>query len=297
MRDVPTDRIRTKQSRQIQKWILLNLESPAQTWWWKWTLYRSGYLFDWVHSYRPDSDIYDPYGKIVKRNSSVVEWKPKYEFTMKNKSVAWMVSHCETAGKREDYVAELKTFIDVDIYGRCGLYKCAKSNMNCLKMIEKNYKFYLSFENSICSHYVTEKLFRILDYDLIPVVFGGANYSSIMPPHSYIDAFNYSSPFELSLYLKEIASNEAKFNSYFKWKENYFVVSLPSYFCVICDKLAQEQRNQTTSKTSQITESHLSLYNWWFNNANNTCTSWKSPATWVDYFLEVIDRGFEFIGK
>ncbi|CAF1497722.1 unnamed protein product, partial [Didymodactylos carnosus] len=95
-----------------------------------------------------------------------------------------MVSHCKTAGKREDYVAELKAFIDVDIYGRCGLYQCAKNDMNCWKILEQNYKFYLSFENSICSHYVTEKLFAILDYDLIPVVFGGANYSSIMPPHS-----------------------------------------------------------------------------------------------------------------
>jgi len=33
--------------------------------------------------------------------------------------VAWMVSHCDTSSKREDYVRQLQEHIQVDIYGDC----------------------------------------------------------------------------------------------------------------------------------------------------------------------------------
>ena len=35
----------------------------------------------------------------------------------KPKHVAWLVSHCTTSSKREEYVAEMRKYIDVDIYG------------------------------------------------------------------------------------------------------------------------------------------------------------------------------------
>ena len=41
----------------------------------------------------------------------------------------------------------------------------------------KSYKFYLAFENSWCNDYVTEKLWRTLKTDTVPIVLGGANYS------------------------------------------------------------------------------------------------------------------------
>jgi hypothetical protein len=31
-----------------------------------------------------------------------------------------------------------------------------------------------SFENSVCDDYVTEKLFKILPFDVVPIVYGGA---------------------------------------------------------------------------------------------------------------------------
>ena len=34
--------------------------------------------------------------------------------------------------------------------------------------MEAGYRFYLSFENSVCADYVTEKFFRILHYNVIP---------------------------------------------------------------------------------------------------------------------------------
>ncbi len=46
-------------------------------------------------------------------------------------------------------------------------------------MVEEGYKFYLSFENSVCSDYVTEKFWKILNLDVIPVVLSGANFAEV----------------------------------------------------------------------------------------------------------------------
>jgi alpha-1,3-fucosyltransferase len=39
-----------------------------------------------------------------------------------------MVSNCMSATMRELFVAELQTFVNVDIYGRCGSLSCDRTN-------------------------------------------------------------------------------------------------------------------------------------------------------------------------
>ena len=127
-----------------QKWVLFDRETPYYIY----SNLRSLGLkrIDWMMTYRTDSDIYTPYGRVFKCDTN---WKQRHSFENKRKSIAWFVSNCKTPSKRETYVKKLQEYIDVDIYGYCGPFKCKKSNELCDDIIAEKYKFYLSFENSV----------------------------------------------------------------------------------------------------------------------------------------------------
>ena len=62
----------------------------------------------------------------------------------------------------------------------------------------QNYKFYLSFENSVCDNYVTEKYFNVLKYNVVPITFTGTDFGAIgAPPHSSINVLDFASPKKL----------------------------------------------------------------------------------------------------
>ena len=176
----------------------------------------------------------------------------------KKKLVAWFVSHCKTSSDRESYVKELQKYIDVDIYGACGPLKCGtKKSRPCYEMLERDYKFYLGFENSICKDYVTEKLGRILLYDVIPVTLGGANYSQMAPPHSHINALDFKSPRHLARYLHGLAKNDTEYFKYFKWKVNYSVKMCGYGFVTAYCKLCALLNGKVQYK------SHKDFKSWW----------------------------------
>ena len=166
----------------------------------------------------------------------------------KEKLVAWMVSNCPTQSRRLQYVSELKKYIKVDVYGRCGDMQCPKNWMdkdsNCMNMIARTYKFYLSFENSLCNDYATEKFFKTLPYDIVPVVRGGANYRDFVPPGEkwYIDTADFSSPKDLAEYLLHLDNNTEEYVKYLKSRElydfrTYFRITDSPAWCELCKKL------------------------------------------------------------
>ena len=129
----------------------------------------------------------------------------------------------------------------VDVYGRCGSKSCNKlvNATKCYENMSKNYKFYLSFENSVCKEiirkqlyfgstfffqdYITEKFFNILQYDVIPIVLNGANMTNIAPPHSHINIQDFNSTKHLAEYLMKVDKNDTLFASYFWWRDYYYV--------------------------------------------------------------------------
>lgn len=70
----------------------------------------------------------------------------------------------------------MKNYVQIDIYGKCGKPCPPPLNVDCRKIISIEYKFYLAFENSLCKDYITEKFFKMLYFDIIPVVYGGGTY-------------------------------------------------------------------------------------------------------------------------
>ena len=60
----------------------------------------------------------------------------------------------------------------------------------------KNYKFHLSFEQTQCEEYISEKFFNVLrSAEAIPVVLGGTSskdYSNTAPLHLYIHVNDFS---------------------------------------------------------------------------------------------------------
>nr|XP_027206512.1 alpha-(1,3)-fucosyltransferase C-like [Penaeus vannamei] len=205
---------------------------------------RYNNVFNWTFTYRLDSDIPNPYGRVYRLR----EPHPLSDYNYaenKTKLVAWFVSNCKTQSGRENVVRELKKWIQVDIYGRCGPLKCPKS-AECTQMLNTTYKFYLSFENSLCQDYATEKFFGTLKLNVIPVVYGLGNYSIQAPPHSYIDALSFPSVKKLAEYLHYLDGNDTAYNEYFRWKNyHHFPMNFAKFsrpFCEICERLHTDNR-------------------------------------------------------
>lgn len=161
-----------------------------------------------------------------------------------------MISHCPTHGRREDYIVNLRRHITVDLYGECGQMSCPY-NASCYETLESTYKFFLSFENAVCADYVTEKFFDPLSRYIVPIVYGGANYSQIAPPHSYIDARQFT-PKQLADYLLKLDADDRLYNEYFWWKKHFTVESgleqmTRHGFCDLCKKLHQDHELKSYS--------------------------------------------------
>ncbi|WAR02289.1 FUCTA-like protein, partial [Mya arenaria] len=228
-----------------QRWILFLLEAPYFTP----NLDRFRGLFNWVSSYRRDSDIAAPYEKFVKYNPPRHTLNSTRNYAAgKTKKVAWFVSNCEAANSRLEYAKELSRHIQVDIYGKCGTHKCPRGKDACLQMLKKDYKFYLSFENSNCRDYITEKFFFTgLQHDVIPIVMGAApeDYRRAAPHYSFIHVDEYPNPRALADYLHQLDANDNAYNEYFRWKGTGEFVN--TYFwCRLCAMLHDDTRQMTT---------------------------------------------------
>ena len=87
-----------------------------------------------------------------------------------------LISNCDARhSRRSEYIRHLKKYINVTVYGSCGI-ACPR-DVDCREMVGFKYKFYFAYENSFCKDYITEKFFLMLKYDVIVVVFGAGNYS------------------------------------------------------------------------------------------------------------------------
>lgn len=180
-----------------QLYIFVSTESSVN---YKVDLDEYNYFFNYTWTYRLNSDITYPYLVVRNRRGKVigpkehVHWmnitkmKPTSESVkdrLKNKTIAaaWFVTNCLASNPRLHYTHNLNDalynyHLYIDIFGGCGNKDCPRNEIDhCLGLVERDYYFYLSFENSYSEDYVTEKLMTALDHYAVPIVLGGANYS------------------------------------------------------------------------------------------------------------------------
>lgn len=211
-------------------------------------------------SYRLDSDIVWPYGRVyeigprkiqVAPSQYPVKWKTPPEqpkdsalrknlkkfFDQKSVMAAWVVSNCnDDPSERMELVKSLQKFIKVDIYGKCGL-KCK----DCFGQLRAKYFFYFAFENSLATDYVSEKMYNALENYAIPVVYGGADYTKFLPTKSYIEAQKFNSTKALAEFLTKLSQNEEEYFSYHLWRTNY-EVNIGSGYADLCTGVMKARR-------------------------------------------------------
>ena len=233
-----------------QVYVIFVLESPSYP-----GPYIRGDFYNWSATYDPRSEVWTPYLSFEKKKdigdhiTLISTFLPQmtYNRSSNEAMIAWVVTHCRTEGKREMYVKSLRRFINIDIFGHCGkrCYKGKKENgAACQKKLAETgvYKFYLSFENSACHNYITEKVYHSLNTGLVPIVYGGLHhedYDNLLPPHSFIDVRDFQSPKHLAKYLFYLNVNDTAYIEYHEWRRTFVMhrYSHTDLLCRVCDGL------------------------------------------------------------
>ncbi|CAH2055721.1 unnamed protein product, partial [Iphiclides podalirius] len=241
-------------------------------------------FFNWTATYKLDSDIPFPYIQIRNRDGAVVGPKRNMKWAdnqqahedwsfahNKSKVAAWFVSHCSSRSGRKGLVWSLQKALrdyglSVDVYGDCGPLKCPReAKKTCEDMLERDYFFYLSLENSFAEDYVTEKLLTALQHDTVPIVFGGADYSRFLPPDSYLNAMTMSVS-DLALTMAQLTLSQEQYSQYFRWKSlyTYHDPSTSDNVCAVCAALNDPSvmRRQTLYEDFRT---------WWNPNYRERC--------------------------
>ena len=218
-----------------------------------------GDVFDLTATYRRDADVYMPYGKCELRKQGKYELPPDF---LKEKTglAVWHVTHCTDRSLRLTFTEQLQTYIKVDVFwtGGCSQNPLPQNHRlhvghNLTDVAAANitkYKFYLSFENTYCKDYITEKSYKMFQDNVytVPVVRGSGPYEGMLPPGSYINANDFKDAKELAGHLTKLDQNDQMYMDYFKSRTDY-ECSTDSYnithrFCELCNGVSQAVTKQ-----------------------------------------------------
>ncbi|OCT66235.1 3-galactosyl-N-acetylglucosaminide 4-alpha-L-fucosyltransferase FUT3 [Xenopus laevis] len=220
-----------------QRWVWFNLEPPLIIQ----NLHFLDNLFNLTMTFRQDSDIYIPYGRI-----EAAKEPQNVTIPLKSKLVAWVVSKWYPGAPRVKYYEELKKHISVDIYGTNHLELNKKDFNNTIS----EYKFYLAFENSIYKDYITEKIWsNAFGTWSVPVVLGTSrkNYERFIPGDAFIHVDDFSSAKELADFLLQLDKDDDRYRKYFHWRHQHRVIlsgDWAAWFCKACRVLKQKTEYQ-----------------------------------------------------
>jgi len=161
-----------------QRWVFMLFESPMHSPDLSW--FSGFYNLTATHRESGDFPGYSAYA-----NGMVWEKNEKFDvnfdfFSKKTREGTAIISNCGDNSGRLKYIKKLQKYMKIDVFGKCGT-KCPESSENktegaCKEILATDYKFYFSFENSLCTDYITEKFHDTLMLNIIPVVMGQGSY-------------------------------------------------------------------------------------------------------------------------
>ncbi|KAF0287356.1 Galactoside 3(4)-L-fucosyltransferase [Amphibalanus amphitrite] len=230
--------------RPEQTFVFVLRESPQST---HLPLKKLDGFFNMTMTYSRDADVVFPYGQ-----TAVGEQPGDLPFFHRRlRPVAWMVSHCRTVSKREQYVSQLRRHITVDTFGSCGDQRCPGPRLDCYRHLAETHLFYLSFENTLCDDYITEKFWLALEAGMVPVVRGPSSesYRRVAPPNSFIHVEAFAGPKALAVYLLSLAQNRTAYEKYHTWRRSHYV-RRPQGLCDLCQQLSTSGHKEAVQLTS-----------------------------------------------
>ena len=107
-------------------------------------------------------------------------------------------------------------------------------------------------------------------YDVIPIVFNGADLESYAPYHSAINALDFPSPRKLVKFLEKLSIDDAEYASYFWWRDYYEVRNRAEdraqAYCDLCSRLNNPQ---------EPPKIYQDMYQWWVKDSK--CRKYSPP--------------------
>ena len=248
MRDIGT---LPRQHPSNQIWILFTMESPQNTYSGL-DLVKMDNKFDWITSYRRDSDIPSAYG-ITKRKPNPVEMNTNFSQQGRQKKALIFLTNC--VSHRYYLVKRLQQLYPVDIYGYCGKPDPCNREADCVKKLVKGYKYFLAFENTECKDYITEKFWIAFQWDILPIVKGASfeAYNASGPPNSFLHMDQFKTPAALAKHLQYLDENDQEYDRYFTWKKTHevYIHMLDLYDCKLCEAIHKNVLPRKTKVLSQ----------------------------------------------
>ena len=159
-----------------------------------------------------------PKSEITMTEACSIPWKEgTYEPPNPSgrKGVALLMSNCGVQW-RNDYIKELVKYIHIDSYGFCFHnvpdHPSRDNFGETFPVITKKYRMVITFENTINSDYISEKIGQCYRAGVIPVYWGPSEiYQWVPGNHSFINPQRFKGPKELAEYLRKVDEDDDLF--------------------------------------------------------------------------------------